>query len=215
MSKNKYLDDFMSTFRHEGVTFDDVTLITQYADFLPNQTDVTSRFSSRISLNIPFVSAAMDTVTEARMAIVMAMLGGIGVVHRNLTPQQQAEIVSTVKHHLNGLITHPVTFRKTDTVATVQETRQGKGYSFSGFPILDENDNVVGILTAADIKFAAKADAPIAEVMTRDVITAPRETSLQQAYDIMQRNKIGKLPLVENGKLVGLYSFSAVRTLIH
>ncbi len=210
MSRNKHLDEFMSTFQCEGLTFDDLTLITQYADFLPNETDISSRFSSRINLNIPFVSAAMDTVTEARMAIAMAMLGGIGIIHRNLTPEQQTEIVRTVKHHLNGLIEHPITFRSSDTLKTVRDTRQAKGYSFSGFPILDGNDRLVGILTAADIKYARDPNAPISQVMTTQVITAPRGTTLQQAYDIMQKNKIGKLPLVEDGKLVGLYSFSDV-----
>ena len=156
----------------------------------------------------------MDTVTEARMAIAMAMLGGIGIIHRNLTPEQQAEIVRTVKHHLNGLIEHPVTFRATDTLKTVHEVRQNKGYTFSGFPILDAGDTLVGILTAADIKFARNPNAPISQIMTSQVITAPKGTTLQQAYDIMQKNKIGKLPLVENGRLVGLYSFSDVRTLI-
>jgi len=214
MSRNKHLDDFMTSFPHEGLTFDDITLVTQYADFLPNDTDLSSKFSSRIAVNIPFVSAAMDTVTEARMAIAMAMLGGIGIIHRNLTPAQQAEIVRTVKHHLNGLIEHPVTFRVTDTLKTVHEVRQDKGYTFSGFPILDARDMLVGILTAADIKFARNPDAPISQIMTSQVITAPKGTTLQQAYDIMQKNKIGKLPLVENGKLVGLYSFSDVRTLI-
>ncbi|MFH0953571.1 MAG: IMP dehydrogenase [Verrucomicrobiota bacterium] len=214
MSSNKHLDDFMKSFPNEGLTFDDVTLVTQYADFLPNDTDITSRFSSRIKVNIPFVSAAMDTVTEARMAIAMAMLGGIGVIHRNLTPEQQAEIVRTVKCHLNGLIQNPVTFRAKETLRTVREVRQAKGYSFSGFPILDEQDNVVGILTSADIKYARDPDAPISQIMTTQVINAPRNTTLQQAYDIMQKNKIGKLPLVEHGKLVGLYSFTDVRTLI-
>ena len=214
MSRNKHIDDFMKSFPHEGLTFDDITLVTQYADFLPNDTNLGSKFSSRIAVNIPFVSAAMDTVTEARMAIAMAMLGGIGIIHRNLTPEQQAEIVRTVKHYLNGLIEHPVTFRVTDTLKTVHEVRQNKGYTFSGFPILDAGDTLVGILTAADIKFARNPNAPISQIMTSQVITAPKGTTLQQAYDIMQKNKIGKLPLVENGKLVGLYSFSDVRTLI-
>ena len=214
MSRNKNLDDFMAAFPHEGLTFDDLTLVTRYADFLPNETDISSRFSARVRVNIPFASAAMDTVTETGMAIAMAMLGGIGVIHRNLTPAQQAEMVRTVKHHLNGLITHPIVFRVTDTLGTVRETRQAKGYNFSGFPILDNEDNVVGILTAADIKFARDPDSPITKVMTSQVITAPPGTTLQQAYDIMQKNKIGKLPLVEGGKLVGLYSFADVRTLI-
>ena len=212
MSRNNYLDQFMASFPFEALTFDDVTLLTQYADFLPNETDVTSRFSSHINVNIPFVSAAMDTVTEANMAIAMAMLGGIGIIHRNLTADQQAKIVSTVKHHLNGLITHPITFRVTDTLKTVSDTRKAKGYKFSGFPILDAQDNVVGILTAADIKFAKNPAAPIVDVMTKEVITAPRGTTLQQAYEIMMHNKIGKLPLVDNGKIAGLYSFADVRT---
>lgn len=211
---NPFVDEFMQAFPQEAFTFDDVSLITQYADFLPEETDISTRLTERIALNIPFVSAAMDTVTEADMAIAMAMLGGIGIIHRNLTPQQQADMVARVKQHLNGLIEHPVTFRATDTLQTVREVRQAHGYSFSGFPILDDQDHVVGILTAADIKFARNPNAPISEIMTRDVVTAPRGTTLQQAYEIMMRNKIGKLPLVDNGKLVGLYSFTDVKTLI-
>lgn len=214
MSQNHHLDDFVKSFPNEALTFDDVSLVTQYADFLPDETDISSKLTSRISVNIPFVSAAMDTVTEADMAIAMAMLGGIGIVHRNLTPQQQAEIVARVKHHLNGLIEHPITFRATDTLKTVREIRQARGYTFSGFPILDDQDRCVGILTAADIKFARNPEAPITDVMTRQVITAPKGTTLQQAYDIMMQHKIGKLPLVEGGKLAGLYSFADVRTLI-
>jgi len=214
MARNKHLDEFMASFPNEGLTFDDVTLITQYADFLPDETDITSRFSTRINVNIPFVSAAMDTVTEADMAITMAMLGGIGIVHRNLTPQQQANIINRVKHYLNGLIDNPVTFLVTDTLKALRDHKQAKGYSFSGFPILDEAGHLVGIITAADVKFAHDPDAPIAEIMTKKVITAERGTTLEQAYDIMQKNKIGKLPLVEDGKLIGLYSYADVRTLI-
>lgn len=211
---NQYVDEFMRAFPYEALTFDDVSLITQYADFLPEETDISTRLTERIALNIPFVSAAMDTVTETEMAIAMAMLGGIGIIHRNLTPQQQADMVSRVKQHLNGLIENPVTFRVTDTLQTVREVKEARGYSFSGFPILDSNDHVVGILTAADIKFARDPNAPVSEVMTKDVITAPRNTTLQQAYEIMMRHKIGKLPLVEHGRLVGLYSFTDVKTLI-
>ncbi|HOW98861.1 MAG TPA: IMP dehydrogenase [Kiritimatiellia bacterium] len=214
MSRNPHLDSFMAAFPREGLTFDDVCLVTRYADFLPTDTDLSAPFSARIRLNIPFASAAMDTVTEARMAIAMAMLGGIGIIHRNLSVEEQARIVRTVKGHLNGLIAQPVTFRVTDTLRTVRETRQARGYAFSGFPILDENDRLAGILTSADIKFARDPDAPVADIMTRRVITAPAGTTLQQAYDLMQREKIGKLPLVESGRLVGLYSYTDVRTLI-
>ena len=215
MSRNKNLDDFMATFPHEGLTFDDVSLVTQYADFLPSEADVTSPLTDRITLNIPFVSAAMDTVTEARMAIALAMLGGIGVIHKNLTPEMQAEMVTDVKIHLNGLIDNPVTFRVGDTLKHVEATRKAKGYTFSGFPILDENDRVVGILTTRDIRFAKNLNAKIADLMTKELITAPPNTTLKQAYDLMMKNRIGKLPLLgAKGQLAGLYSFTDVRTLI-
>lgn len=214
MTRHSPIDAFMAAFPHEGLTFDDVSLVTRFADFLPTETDLSSRFSSSIRLNLPFISAAMDTVTEARMAIAMALLGGLGIVHRNLSAEDQAHIVRTVKNHLNGLITRPVTFRVTDTLRTVRETRLARGYAFSGFPILDENDRLAGILTSADIKFARDPDAPATEVMTRQVITAPAGTTLAQAYDIMQRERIGKLPLVTDGRLMGLYSYTDVRTLI-
>jgi IMP dehydrogenase len=215
MSRNKLLDDFMATFPHEGLTFDDVSLVTQYADFLPSEAEVASPLTDRIMLNIPFVSAAMDTVTEARMAIALAMLGGIGVIHKNLAPEQQAEMVTDVKIHLNGLIDNPVTFRAGDTLKHVEATRKAKGYSFSGFPILDEHDCVVGILTTRDIRFAKNTNAKIAALMTRKLVTAPPSTTLKQAYDLMMKHRIGKLPLLDaKGRLAGLYSFTDVRTLI-
>ncbi len=214
MSQNKYIKDFMKTFPYEGLTFDDVSLITQYADFLPGDTDISSRLTRNIGVNIPFLSAAMDTVTEAKMAISMAMLGGIGVIHKNLDPEVQALQVSRVKHHLNGLITDPVTFSINDTLESIAIRRDEKGYSFSGFPILDNEGKLVGILTSKDIRFAKSKQAPVTEIMTTDIITAKPDTNLRQAYDIMQQHKIGKLPLLENGKLVGLYSYADVRRLI-
>lgn len=214
MPLNPKLDQFMSAFPHEGLTFDDVSLLARYADFLPPEADITSRLTSRIQLNIPFVSAAMDTVTEAGMAIAMALQGGIGVIHKNLTPHRQASMVGTVKHYLNGLISTPITFRVHQTLADVRRTKQEKGYNFSGFPILDDQDHVVGILTAADIKFAVNQDEKIENVMTRQVITAPPGTDMQAAYQLMMQHKIGKLPLVEHGKLVGLYSFADVQSLM-
>jgi len=214
MTQNKYIDDFMNTFPYEGLTFDDVSLITHYADFLPGETDISTRLTRNISMKIPFLSAAMDTVTEARMAISMAMLGGIGVIHKNLDPEVQAQHVSRVKHHLNGLISTPVTFNINDTLETIAHKRMDKGYSFSGFPILDDDGKLVGILTSKDIRFSRSKRAKVTDVMTTDVITAKPDTNLRQAYDIMQQHKIGKLPLLEKGKLVGLYSYADVRRLI-
>ncbi|HMP72393.1 MAG TPA: IMP dehydrogenase [Kiritimatiellia bacterium] len=214
MTLNPHLDQFMDAFPHEGLTFDDVSLLAQYADFLPPEATLHTRLTSRIGLNIPFVSAAMDTVTETRMAITMAMNGGIGVIHKNLPPDQQARMVAGVKHHLNGLIAAPITFHRDQTLADVRRTRLEKGYEFSGFPIVDRDGVLVGILTAADIKFAANPDAPISDVMTTNLVTAEPGTTLEQAHDIMVTHKVGKLPLVENGKLVGLYSFADVSSLI-
>ncbi|MDD2237685.1 MAG: IMP dehydrogenase [Kiritimatiellae bacterium] len=214
MTKNNYLDDFISSFPHTALTYDDVSLVTQFADFLPGETDISARLTSRIRVNIPFVSAAMDTVTEARMAIHMALLGGIGIIHKNLAPEDQARLVRSVKHHLNGLIANPVTFRTTDTLMQVRAIRAEKGYGFSGFPILDPEGCLAGILTETDLKFARNDSDLIRDVMNPHVITAEEGTSLEQAYQLMLKNRIGKLPLVKDGKLIGLYSFTDVRTLI-
>ena len=212
---NKHLDEFMAEFKFEGLTFDDLSLITQYADFLPDETSIETRLTSRINMNTPFVSAAMDTVTEASMAIAMAKAGGIGVIHKNLTPEQQADQVSRVKHHLNGLIFSPVCFRTGQILREITSIREEKRYTFSGFPILDAADRVVGVLTAKDIAFSENPGAKIEDVMTRNIITAPAGTTLEEAYQIMRRHRKGKLPLVDSdGKLVGLYSFTDVHNLI-
>ena len=214
MSLNANLDQFMRAFPHEALTFDDVSLVAHYADFLPADADLTTRLTRNVHLNMPMLSSAMDTVTESRMAIAMAMLGGIGIIHKNLSAERQAALVREVKHHLNGLIGSPVTFQADQTLGEIQAVRRQKGYSFSGFPILDDAGRLVGILTASDIKFARDHGVRVRDVMTTDLITAARGTTLQQAYDIMVKNKIGKLPLVEHGKLIGLYSFADVSTLI-
>ena len=212
--ENNFINDFMKTFKHEGLTFDDVSLITQYSDFLPNESDISAQLTKNISQKIPFLSAAMDTVTEAPMAISMAMMGGIGVIHKNLDAEDQAAHVSRVKHHLNGLIQDPVTFNATDTLKIISDSREKNRYTFSGFPIVDKNKKLVGILTSKDIRFSPSKTAPVSEIMTKKVITASPNTNLKQAYDIMLKQKIGKLPLVKNGKLVGLYSFADVKSLI-
>ncbi|MFA5687845.1 MAG: IMP dehydrogenase [Kiritimatiellales bacterium] len=214
MSQNKYLDKFMETFRFEGLTFDDVSLITQYADFLPGDTDITTQLSTNIRLNIPFLSAAMDTVTEADMAIAMALHGGIGIIHKNLEIVQQASAVARVKHYLNGLINTPITFNENQTLAQIKAYRDEKKYTFSGFPVLNDAGELAGILTSKDIKYARSLDVRAGDIMTKNVITADETTTLQQAYEIMQKNKIGKLPLVKNGKLTGLYSYTDVADLI-
>ena len=214
MTTERAVDAFMKSMPHAGITFDDISLIPRYAEFLPKDTDITSRLTNNISVNIPFVSAAMDTVTESKMAIAMAMLGGIGIIHKNMEILRQSREVEVVKHYLNGLIRHPITFHTSDTLATVLVVKAEKGFNFSGFPILDADDKLAGILTAADIKFARNPNVRVSKIMTQPVIPGGPGTSLQQAYEIMQRHRIGKLPLVEKGRLVGLYSFSDVSTLI-
>jgi IMP dehydrogenase len=212
---NPHVVAFMERFPFDGLTFDDVTLVTQYADFLPEDTNIGSRLTSRISLNIPFVSAAMDTVTEANMAISMAMLGGIGVIHKNLPPDVQAQQVSVVKHYLNGLIMKPVMFHDRDTLDHMQQVRRAQHLTFSGFPIVDDNDRLTGIITSTDVRFARDNQIRISDVMTTQVVSAPPGTTLEDAYRIMMENKIGKLPLVDGDrKLVGLYSFTDVKELI-
>lgn len=212
---NTYLTTFMDQFKYEGLTFDDLSLVTQYADFLPAETSIKTRLTSRISLNIPFVSAAMDTVTEAPMAVAMAMLGGIGVIHKNLSPEEQADQVSRVKHHLNGLIHSPVTFRVGQTIAEILTVREERKYTFSGFPILDADDHVVGVLTSKDIDYSEDTNNRVEDVMTKGLITAPEGTSMNEAYRLMRHHKKGKLPLVDKeGHLTGLYSFTDVHNLI-
>ena len=149
----RYIDKFMAAFPFEGLTFDDISLVVQYADFLPHDTDISTKFSRNIKLNIPFVSAAMDTVTESEMAIAMARLGGIGVIHKNLSPERQAEEVRKVKYYLNGVIRTPVTFKPDQTVGEMLAEKRKHKYSFSGFPIVDDNGKLIGIITSRDIKF--------------------------------------------------------------
>ena len=212
---NKFLDDFMASFKYEGLTFDDISLQTQYADFLPDDSDITTNFTRNIRLNVPFVSAAMDTVTESAMAIAMAKLGGIGVIHKNLTPDQQADEVRKVKQYLNGLIRQPVVFREDLTIGDLLTEKEKKNYSFSGFPIVDNCGKLVGIITARDIKFIQDYNSKVKDVMTKDLVTSTPATPMEEAFRIMQKNKVGKLPLVdEKGCLTGLYSFQDTRTLI-
>ena len=205
----------MARFEGEGLTFDDVSLCVQYADFLPEEADVRSRLSRNISLSVPFASAAMDTVTEGKMAIGMAMVGGVGVIHKNLSPETQAHEVRKVKGYLNGLIESPVVFRQDTTIEDLIAEKDRNNYTFSGFPIVDDNDKLVGILTARDLKFLRDYSLQVRSVMTTELLTAPVGTTLDQAFATMLEHHVGKLPIVdESGHLAGLYSFHDVVSLI-
>ena len=212
---NKYLDKFMSTFPFEGLTYDDVTLVTQYADFLPDDASLETKLTSRQMMKIPFMSAAMDTVTEAPMAIAMALAGGIGVIHKNLEEDEQAAEVAKVKNYLNGLIDKPVCFHAGDDISYLRAKKREMGLKFNGFPVLDDQDRLVGMITGSDMRFAPMEAKKLADVMQKGMVTAKPGTSLKKAYDIMRANKIGKLPLVDkSGKVVGLYSFTDVQRLV-
>lgn len=209
---NPYLDQFMASFPNTGLTFDDVSLVTQYADFLPDEANVASSFSRNIRLNIPFISAAMDTVTQSEMAIAIALEGGIGVIHKNQDVISQGKQVARVKHYLNGLIHDPVVFHKEQRVTDLLAEKERRNFQFTGFPIVDDQGCLIGILTARDIKFLRETDVPVEEAMTKNLITAGASTTMDDAFNIMVDNQIGKLPIVDkDGKLIGLYSFSDVK----
>jgi IMP dehydrogenase len=212
---NKYLDEFMKAFPFEGLTYDDVSLVTQYADFLPDEASLETRLTSRIKMKTPFISAAMDTVTEAPMAIAMALSGGIGVIHKNLEEEEQAQQVATVKNHLNGLIAKPVCFHENDDISLLRETKRANNLKFNGFPVLDENERLVGMITSSDMRFAPMNAMKLKDVMQTNLLTAKPGTSLKKAYELMRANKIGKLPLVDSkGRVVGLYSFTDVQRIV-
>lgn len=187
-----------------ALTFDDVLLSPGYSAVLPAEVDVRSRLAGDIYLNTPILSAAMDTVTEAPMAISMARLGGIGVIHRNLSPEEQAEEVDKVKRSESGMIVDPITLPPDGTLAEAEAIMSR--YHISGVPIVEDDDRLVGILTNRDIRFVTPGAQPISEFMTDEgVITAEVGTTLEEAKEILHRHRIEKLPLVDgNGRLKGL-----------
>ncbi|NNK83133.1 MAG: IMP dehydrogenase, partial [Flavobacteriaceae bacterium] len=197
----------------EGLTYDDVLLIPAYSEILPREVSIKSKFSKNISLNIPIVSAAMDTVTESKMAIAMAREGGMGVLHKNMTAKEQAAKVRKVKRAESGMIIDPVTL---PLDAIVLDAKQNMAeHSIGGIPIIDDNGILIGIVTNRDLRFEHNNQRPIAEVMTSEnLVTAKKGTSLKDAEVILQCNKIEKLPVVDdNNKLIGLITFRDITKL--
>lgn len=187
----------------EGLTFDDVLLVPRRSSVHPRDTDITSRFTRKIQLNIPLVSAAMDTVTGARMAIAMAREGGIGVLHKNLSVEAQAEKVGRVKRSESGLIKDPVTVAPDRPVSEAQALMHR--FSISGVPVVDPDNRLIGIITNRDILFESTSERLVQDVMTSDLVTASLGTTLEEAEAIMGEHKIEKLPIVdESGSLEGL-----------
>ncbi|MDE5657261.1 MAG: IMP dehydrogenase, partial [Muribaculaceae bacterium] len=194
----------------EGLTFDDVLLIPAYSEVLPRDVKLTTRFSRNITLNVPLVSAAMDTVTEAQLAIAIAREGGIGVIHKNMPIAEQARQVHAVKRAENGMIYDPVTILRGSSVKDALDMMEE--YHIGGIPVVDENGILVGIVTNRDLRFETNLARPIDEVMTsHDIITTDQSTNLEEAARILQRHKIEKLPVVDSkGKLVGLVTYKDI-----
>ena len=197
----------------EGLTYDDVLLVPNYSEVLPREVNIQTKFTRNITINVPIVSAAMDTVTESDMAIAIAREGGIGVLHKNMTIEQQAIHVRKVKRAESGMIIDPVTL---SLEATVRDAKSSmKEHSIGGIPIVDENGYLKGIVTNRDLRFEKNNDRPIVEVMTSDnLVTAAEGTSLADAEGILQENKIEKLPVVaEDNRLIGLITFRDITKL--
>ena len=194
----------------EGLTYDDVLLIPAYSEVLPRTVDLRTRFSRNIELNIPYVSAAMDTVTESTMAIAIAREGGIGVIHKNMTIEEQARQVAIVKRAENGMIYDPITIRKgskvRDALALMNE------YHIGGIPVVDESSHLVGIVTNRDLRFESDMDKAIDDVMTSEnLVTTDQQTDLASASLILQKNKIEKLPVVDkDNRSIGLITYKDI-----
>ena len=202
--------DYSSKFIKEGLTFDDVLLIPAKSDVLPADVSLKTRLTNKLSLNIPVLSSAMDTVTEANLAIAIAREGGAGTIHKNMTIDAQVDNVDRVKRSENGVISNPI-FLGPDNYVYEAENLMRK-FKISGVPICDGNKRVVGIITNRDMRFLTDFNMKISEVMTKDnLVTAPAGTTLAEAQEILRQRKIEKLPLVdENNVLKGLITIKDI-----
>ncbi|MGB5981290.1 MAG: IMP dehydrogenase [Nonlabens sp.] len=202
-----------SKFLGEGLTYDDVLLVPAYSEVLPREVSIKARFTRNITLNAPVISAAMDTVTESRMAIAMAQEGGIGILHKNMSIEAQAQKVRRVKRAESGMILDPVTLTEDSTIGDAKASMREHG--IGGIPIVDDKGYIKGIVTNRDLRFEKNDERSVTEVMTSDnLVTAKAGTSLQDAESILQEHKIEKLLVVEDdGKLVGLITFRDITKL--
>ena len=194
----------------DGLTFDDVLLIPAYSEVLPKTVELQTRFSRNIVLNVPFVTAAMDTVTESQMAIAIAREGGIGVIHKNMSIENQAREVAIVKRAENGMIYDPVTISRGSTVGQALDIMAE--YHIGGIPVVDEDNHLVGIVTNRDLRFERRLDRPVDDVMSKEnLVTTHQQTDLAAAAKILQENKIEKLPVVDkDNRLVGLITYKDI-----
>ena len=198
----------------EGLTFDDVLLIPQASEVLPHEVSLKTKVTDKLELNIPIMSAAMDTVTEAVLAIAIAREGGIGFIHKNMTIERQAEEVQKVKRYESGMITNPITLGED---AILQEANSlMKEYKISGLPIVDKDGNLKGIITNRDLKYREDFSMKVTEIMTKEnLVTAPVGTTLEEAKSILLEHRIEKLPIVEGTKLKGLITIKDIDNIIN
>ncbi len=194
----------------EGLTYDDVLLVPAYSEVLPREVNLRTKFTRNINLNIPIISAAMDTVTDSKMAIAMAQEGGIGVIHKNMTIEQQAKEVHKVKRAENGMIVNPITIREDAIVADALKIM--RDFHIGGIPVVRDDNQLVGIVSNRDLRFERQLRRPIAEVMTsKNIITTTEFTDFEKAADILQEYKIEKLPVVDSeNRLIGLITYKDI-----
>jgi IMP dehydrogenase len=212
---NPYLDKFFEHFQYTALSYDDVTLVTQYADFLPNEATLATCLTRNITMNIPFVSAAMDTVTEAEMAIAMALNGGIGIIHKNLDPETQRTHVKRVKYYLNGFLRKARTMCPEDTVEDLYRIKKEKRWSFHTFPILDDNRKLLGIITNRELKYCDNPQRRLGDIMIPNPRTSSVGTTIEEAHATMHQYKISVLPVVDaDGIFEGMYCYTDVEDIL-
>jgi IMP dehydrogenase len=207
MATKKFSPAFMDRFFGEGLTFDDVLLMPGYSDVLPRDVDTRSKLTKNITLNIPLLSAAMDTVTEASLAIALAREGGLGILHKNMPIDKQADQVRKVKRSESGMIIDPVTLLASATIGDALRLMQEN--KIGGIPIVDAKRKLVGILTNRDLRFEHNLARKVSEVMTsKDLYTAPEGTDLKKAEQLFKKTKVEKLPIIDRqGRLTGLFTY--------
>ena len=216
--ENKFLKEFFAKMDESylAITFADVKLKSGHSKVMPDDVKVNSYFSKNVPLKVPIVSAAMDTVTESKLAIGMASFGGIGVIHKALTIEQQAEEVKKVKTYMNGLILSPFTVSMDTNMSFVKDMIENEELNFSTFPVVDDSNKLLGILTRTDIEFCDDLKMKVTEYMNKEILTGSSDVDLEESYEIMKKGRKKFLPLIDSeGKLAGIYTLSDVKRLLH
>lgn len=214
MKEKRKCDSFFAKQARQGLAlgFNDVRLKTGYSEVLPHETELNTRFSRNVKINIPVISSPMDTVTGSEMAIAMAKAGGLGIIHKGLSPSEQASAVGKVKHHLNAFISDPICIRASEKVGDVLAMKERKGYGFSSFPVLDGHGCIIGIVTGNDFEFCADKNSLILDIMSCNVIGAEPGTDVLAAYEEMRKNHKKILPIFDaDTVLKGIYTWKDVK----